>query len=139
MKTKPGHRKAGRFIPTAYLFAAVRPGYKQLGKVIDISAAGLLFHYAHNTKQPHLQKAERISIDIFSKKWNIFILDIPCTVIDENAMPKTSDMISSIEMRFCRLAFSTLSEGQKDNLNHLITVGTQTTVSEAVPVRTRPG
>lgn len=125
MKPKPERRKIERFEPMEYFFAAVRPDYKILGKIIDISSTGLLFHYVCDINDQCLEKEPLLSIDIFTKHWNLFILEIPCRIIEEDYVPVDHDFITSVVMRFCRLKFLELSRDKTDSLNYFITVSKQ--------------
>jgi hypothetical protein len=139
MKPKPERRKIERFEPTEYFFAAVRPDYKILGKIIDISRRGLLFHYVCDINDQCLEKEPLLSIDIFNKHWNLFILEIPCKVVDEDCLPKNDGIIASVEMRFCRLKFLELSRDKTDSLNTLITVSKQKRVPETLSTLNQAG
>ena len=139
MKSTPERRKVSRFTPAGYFFAAVRPDYKRFGKVMNISTDGLLFHCVSGIDDPFLQEGRHVSIDVFSKHGNIFVLGIPCKVVKEERLPKKDGMITSVEMRSCRIEFLALSGDQAARLNYLLAVAAKETLSEAPSAQIRPG
>ena len=129
MKPTPDRRQFDRFTLSEYFFAAVRPDYRKLGKIIDISRSGLLFHYACDAGEPIMEKGGMVSIDIFSRHWTHFLLGIPCRIVEEDYVVPDNHFITSVVMRYCRAVFLTLSRDTAAGLDEIVNGGAQGAVS----------
>jgi len=110
-------RKYVRFLAKDNIFAALRNGFKKVGKVNDISIKGVGFSYLSGATESDVEGQES-QVDIFfGNAFHLF--NVPCTVVYD----VESDMLgesSRIKMSRCGLYFGKLSEMQLELLNYII-------------------
>jgi len=111
-------RKYVRFIAQDNAFAALRIGFKKVGKVNDISIKGLAFSYLRKTTEadPDLHDSQ---VDIFLTGNGIHISNVPCRIVYD-IPDSTPDEGLFVEMSRCGLHFQKLTESQSEQLNFLI-------------------
>ena len=111
-------RKYVRFMAKDNSFAALRNGFKKVGKINDISIKGLAFSYLRKTAKAdsdlHYSK-----IDIFLSGNGFHISNVPCRIVYDIPDP-TPDEGLFVEMSRCGLHFQKLTESQSEQLNLFI-------------------
>ena len=111
-------RKYVRFSCKGDMFAALRDGFKKVGKVNDISINGIGFSYLSEINQidsdDHYSK-----VDIFSLENEFYLSNVPCKIIYEVA-GAAPDEGTLVKMAKCGLHFEDLSKMQLDLLSFLI-------------------
>ena len=120
-------RKCVRFLAKDNIFAALRHGFKKVGKIIDISAKGLGFSYLTDAAESDIESRES-QVDIFFGD-SFHLFNLPCTVVYCDVGGEMLDESSRIKMFRCGLHFGKLSDMQTDLLNYIVTKQT---------VKTRP-
>ena len=112
-------RKYVRFQAQDNTFAALRSGFKKVGKVYDISIKNLTFSYLSEPIEsdhgPHFSQ-----VDIFLSEENGFYLShVPCKVVSE--IPDPTFRENDILMRYrCSLYFGKLTTNQLEKLEFFI-------------------
>jgi len=114
-KKKTNRRKHQRFMVKEGAFAVMKPGYKNLGQIKNISMGGLAYrHIADKRAENGLYK-----MDIFLSNKNFYLENIPfrtVTVLDEaSEFPYSSVMMK----RHC-IQFVDLDSDQKQMLDYFI-------------------
>jgi hypothetical protein len=112
-------RKCKRFLVRDNVFAALRNGFKKVGKIDDISLTGLGFSYLKNRgdMRPHDHEYQ---VDIFLPQNGFHLFNIPCRAVYE----KTSVTIvegAPVKLSRCGLHFGKLSKMQLSLLEFIIT------------------
>jgi hypothetical protein len=105
------------------VFAALRPHFKKLGKVNDISLSGLSFDYISNgsSSEGHLE------VDLFGKDKTFYLGQIKCRVVsDSNINDHTP--LSSLRISRLNLKFENLTDEQRSKLKQVIQNFAQTAV-----------
>jgi hypothetical protein len=113
-------RKFVRFLPQENTFAALRRGFKKVGKVHDISANGLSFQYLEKSKKDIPDSNDSFTeVDIFISGNNFHLSKVPCRVVNEfdTCSYKT---VSSIVSKRCCLQFGKLTEDQIEQLESFL-------------------
>ncbi len=113
-KTTVERRKHKRFSVSKGAFVALRPSDNGMGRLIDISMAGLTFDYI--TMQPPSVKATELDIFLTNSAFRLF--EIPCqSVWDLN----TYDIPSTpLHKRRCGVEFGDLTPDQRLQIEHFI-------------------
>ena len=109
-------RKYNRFLVQDDAFAAL--GFRTVGKVKDISMAGLAFEYldlSENSDHISLHKDtfESLPVSIFLSKNDFHLSGVPCKIIYDINAPvsdKHQMFITSLKSRLCGVKFGVLSE-----------------------------
>ena len=112
-------RKCKRLTVKDNVFAALRGGFKKVGKIDDISLNGLGFSYLKKTGDPgpHVHEYQ---VDIFLLQNGFHLFNIPC----RTAYEKTGVTIVEgfpVKLFRCGLHFGKLSDIQLSLLNFIIT------------------
>ncbi len=111
-------RKYVRFLPQDDTFAALRSGFKKVGKVNDISIKGLAFSYLSETveKDPDPYSYQ---VDIFLSENKFHLSNVPCKIVYD-----VPDSIYGkdygIMMHRCGLLFKELTSLQSELLESFI-------------------
>ena len=107
-------REHKRFPVTKDTFVALKPDYFEVGRVINISMAGLTFSYMADGKPP----GQSSILDIFLVGRNFHLRDLPFRTISD----VISDRIpfSSAKMRKCTVQFGDLTAYQSGRLKYFI-------------------
>ena len=99
------------------IFAALRNGFKKVGKVNDISIKGVGFSYLSELTETEVEGQES-QVDIFfGNAFHLF--NVPCTIVYD-LESDILDVSFRIKMSKCGLHFGKLSEMQLDLLNYII-------------------
>lgn len=111
-------RKNERFYVDLDIFAALRGGFKKVGKVHDIGIKGLGFSYLREVTQFD-SIGHDTQVDIFMVKDRFHLFNLPCKIVYENtSVDPYADLYVN---RFkCGLCFEDLSKTRLDLLNFLI-------------------
>jgi hypothetical protein len=111
-------RKYVRFAAQDKTFAALRSGFKKVGKVHDISVMGLGYVYFGHIQEDD-SEAKFSHVDIFLSDDRFHLDNIPCRVAYdmEGSPPDTSGVIN---MHKCGLHFGKLTEEQSEKLEFFI-------------------
>jgi len=111
-------RKYVRFLTQDNAFAALRIGFKKVGKVNDISIKGLAFSYLRKTTKAD-SDLDYSQVDIFLSGNGFHISNMPCRIVYDIPDP-TPDEGLFVEMSRCGLHFQKLTESQSEQLNLFI-------------------
>ena len=107
-------RKYIRFFAKDNTFAALRNGFKKVGKISDISINGLAFSYLSETiksySDRHLSK-----VDIFSSENNFHLSSVPCEIVYDIYEPNSGKYTGLILFR-CGLNFKELTKSQSEKV-----------------------
>jgi len=111
-------RKYVRFLAKDNSFAALRNGFKKVGKIDDISINGLGFSFLSEIIQ--VDSADHhTQIDIFSSENGFHLSNVPCRIVYDIPDPTPYEGLF-VEMSRCGLHFEKLTESQSEQLNFLI-------------------
>ncbi len=114
-KGETERRKKRRYQVKKGAFAAVRPLYEKIGRIINISQGGLAFRYMDIGNQ---EKGTR-ELDIFVIS-DAFRLDrIPAKIISDSDVPEKPSP-GSLPLRHCRVEFGELNRDQAVQLDYSI-------------------
>ena len=111
-------RKYVRFLAQDNAFAALRIGFKKVGKVNDISIKGLSFSYLRKTTEAD-SDLHYSQVDIFLSGNGFHISNVPCRIVYDIPDP-TLDEGLFVEMSRCGLHFQKLTESQSELLEFFI-------------------
>jgi hypothetical protein len=113
-KQQVERRKHKRFPVTKDTFVALKPDYLEVGRVINISMAGLTFSHMADGKPPR----QSSDLDIFLVDRTFHLRDVPFRTISD----VESDRIpfSSAKMRKCTVQFEDLTSHQQGELKYFI-------------------
>lgn len=102
-------RKYKRLAPKHQAFAALRPEFKSVGRIKDISKGGLAFEYLSQDDGQH--EFPRSEIDLFTSKGDFYIEKIPCKIVYDNEIKQYKGSLPKISRRKrCAVQFSELSK-----------------------------
>ena len=107
-------RKYVRFMAKENSFAALRNGFKKVGKINDISVGGLAFSYLGEITEVD-STGNPSHIDIFNSKDGFYISNMPCSVVYETP-DSTPDEGLFIRMSRCGFQFGELNGSQLEQL-----------------------
>ena len=111
-------RKYVRFMAKDDSFAALRNGFKKVGKISDISVGGLAFSYLSEITE--IDNASHISeVDIFLSGNGFHLSNVPCRIVYE-APGSTPDEGFLVRMSSCGLMFGELNGSQLEQLELFI-------------------
>jgi hypothetical protein len=112
---KDDRRKDRRFSVQEGVFAALRPHFKTLGKVNDISLNGLSFDYISNgsSSEGHLE------VDLFGAKQAFYLGQVKCRVVSDSRINDHTPL-SSLRISRLSLEFEELTDEQISKLKHVI-------------------
>ena len=107
-----------RFLAKENSFAALRNGFKKVGKIDDISINGLGFSFLSEITQ--FDSADHhTQVDIFSSENGLHLSNVPCRIVYET--PDTAPDESFLVQRFrCGLQFGELTRSQLGQLKLFI-------------------
>ena len=111
-------RKYMRFLAKGNTFAALRSGFKKVGKIDDISINGLGFSYLSSITQVDCAP-NHTRVDIFSSENGIHFSNLPCRIICE-IPDQASDEGFLVRMCRCGLQFGKLTRSQLEQLELFI-------------------
>jgi len=126
-------RKYVRFLVKDDIFAALRGGFKKIGKVNDICIKGMAFSYLSEIGDTGFESYDS-QVDIFYSGKGFHLFSVPCRIVYD-IKDATPDKGFLVKMAKCGLHFGDLSKMQLDLLNFLIkkyTIKTQ-------PAKEMPG
>jgi hypothetical protein len=99
-------------------FAALRSGFKRVGKIHDISIKGLGFSYLDHSQEGD-PDTESSHVDIFLSDNQFHLNNIPCRVVyDLESSP--SDTFGAIKMYKCGLRLEKITDDQSEQLDFFI-------------------
>ena len=111
-------RKYVRFLGQDNTFAALRIGFKKVGKIDDISINGLAFSYLSETvgvgSDRHLTQ-----VDIFTSGNNFHLPNMPCKIVYDIQDPTSGKYIDLMTCR-CGLKFNEPTKSQSEQLELFI-------------------
>ena len=103
-------RKYVRFLAKNNLFAALRNGFKKVGKIDDISINGLGFSFLSKIAEVD-STDHHTQVDIFSVGNGFHLTNVPCRIVYE--IPDTTPDESFLVQTFrCGLQFGELTRSQ---------------------------
>ena len=113
-------RRYIRFIPKVTSYLALGERFSKIGKIVDISVAGLAFIYMSDSEN---QKQEHAECAIFMSDNQFHLRGIPCLVVSDILNDRTDEsnniLFPAISHR-CGLKFRELSIDQKKNLEFFL-------------------
>jgi|LGOV01.1.fsa_nt_gb hypothetical protein len=118
-------RKYVRFLAKDNSFAALRNGFKKVGKIDDVSINGLGFSYLSEITE--VDTAGHFSkVDIFLSGNGFHLFNVPCRIVYE-IPDSTPDEGFLVRMSNCGLQFGELTRSQLEQLelfikNHTIEI-----------------
>ena len=104
-------RKFERLEPKDLTFAALRPGFSKLGKILDVSKGGLCFQYV-TPQGKHTNEKAPIEIDVFMGDESYYLHDIPSKLIYDREIEEGLDYPKGVEYGRCGLQFGKLTKEQ---------------------------
>ena len=111
-------RKYVRFLAQDNTFAALRIGFKKVGKIDDISINGLAFSYLSETvgagSDRHLTQ-----VDIFTSGNNFHLPKVPCKIVYDIQDSTSGKYIDLMTCR-CGLKFNEPTKSQSEQLELFI-------------------
>ena len=111
-------RKYVRFLAQDNTFAALRSGFKKVGKVNDISIKGLGFSFL--TEITQVDSADHpTQVDIFNSKNGFHLSNVPCRIVYE-IPDSTPDENFLVRMIRCGLHFGELAGSHLEQLELFI-------------------
>jgi len=111
-------RKYVRFLAQDTAFAALRNGFKKVGRIKDISIGGLAFSYLSEMCQ--ISSDSHVSqVDIFNSGNGLHLYSVPCSIVYDTPDLSNAEGFS-VTMCRCGLHFNDLTEYQLDQLNFFI-------------------
>lgn len=111
-------RKYVRFSAKDDLFAALRNGFKNVGKIQDISVKGMAFSYLNEITQ--MDPADHhTQVDIFTLRNEFHLFNVPCRIVYKTLLAAHDEGFSLGTFK-CGLHFEKLSAIQLDLLNFFI-------------------
>ena len=115
--------KDQRFSIQENVFAALRPHFKKLGKVNDISLNGLSFDYISNGRRSE----GHLEVDLFGKDQTFYLGQIRCRVVSDSTINDHTPL-SSLRISRLSLRFENLTDEQRSKLKQVIQNFEQTEV-----------
>jgi hypothetical protein len=111
-------RKFARVLAQDMAFAALRDGFKTVGRIRDISVGGLCFScFKENSEK--ISESHHTEVDIFLSKNGFHLRNVPCRVVYD--IPNSSDDHGLfVQMNRCGVSFGGLHKTQLDELNFFI-------------------
>jgi hypothetical protein len=117
-------RKHTRFFTKEGTYAALGEHFSKVGKLQDISRAGLAFRYIENTENPNQNVS---TVAIFVPENGFYLPDLACRLIYDAPL-NSANSSRYFKTRFriirCGIKFTAVSEHQRDKLkfflNHYI-------------------
>ena len=107
-----------RFLAKDNSFAALRNGFKKVGKIDDISINGLGFSYLSEITE--VDTADHFSkVDIFLSGNGFHLFNVPCRIVYETP-DFTPDEGFLVRMSRCGLQFGELTRSQLEQLELFI-------------------
>jgi hypothetical protein len=112
-------RKCKRLLMRDNVFAALRDGFRKVGKIDDISLDGLSFSYLKITggTRPHDREYQ---VDIFLPQSGFHLFNLPCRTVYEKTDATIVEGLP-VKLARCGLHFGKLSEIQLSLLDFIIT------------------
>ena len=112
-------RKHKRHFVRNNVFAALRGGFRKVGKINDISLRGLGFSYVRQPGDAHFDCRDS-KVDILFPEGGVHLFNIPCWLVYEKTEGASFEGLP-IKMTRCGLNFEKVSDLQLDLLNFIIT------------------
>ncbi len=111
-------RKYTRFFAKDNAFAALRNGFKSVGKINDISINGLAFSYLSETVKTYSDR-HLSQVDIFSSGSNFHLSSVPCEIVYNISEPNSGKYTGLLLFR-CGLNFTEPTKSQSEQLKLFI-------------------
>jgi hypothetical protein len=111
-------RKYVRFMAKENSFAALRNGFKKVGKIDDISINGLGFSFLSEITQVD-STDHHTQVDIFSSEDRFHLSNLPCRIAYE-IPDSTPDEGILVRMSRCGLQFGDFTRSQSEQLELFI-------------------
>ncbi|MFC1798686.1 hypothetical protein ACFLZL_02630 [Thermodesulfobacteriota bacterium] len=110
---KNDRRKDRRYLTPEGTFAVLMPGYKNMGRIKDISRGGLAYHYIGNGEASN----GNYRMDIFSSGKDFYLKEIPFQTVSILDKVEHFPFSSRVLKQLC-IKFGRLSKEQNDLLEH---------------------
>lgn len=116
---RPERRKSKRLIPKSAAFAASRPEFRKIGRIIDIGRGGVAYEYL--AEKDAGANPRDIEIDILLSDSDFYLSGIPCTsVYDIQTEEYENTAKNGMVTRRCGLKFELLKERQIEQLEFFL-------------------
>ena len=112
-------RKYVRFLAKDNSFAALRNGFKKVGKIDDISINGLGFSFLSEITQVDSDDHHTL-VNIFTSENAFHLSNVPCRVVYETPDTTTLDEGFPVQRSCCGLQFGELTRSQLEQLELFI-------------------
>lgn len=111
-------RNFERYIAKEHAFALLKPYCDKLGQIKNISRSGVAFEYLmFDNSHEGVRIAEQLRLDIILTPEALYISQVPCEVVYDDAVTEESPLlVQGIESRCCGLKFGKLTEDQAGTL-----------------------
>ena len=111
-------RKHERFKPKSLVFVVFGPEFSRIGSIINISRAGLEFHYLCPADNEGPTAETFQIIDIIASGNSFYLSKIPCTLVhDAKINSHQLTFMHDLVNRRCGLKFDPLTEQQEKQIN----------------------
>ena len=117
------HRKYTRFSVPDNAYAALGPSFKMVGKIKDISMAGLALEYLTD----EVSELENFKVDVFLRGEEFHLSKIPCKLIYDIALDtlgKTQIFPDGLMRKRCGVQFEKLTKTRRMQLEQFIATHT---------------
>ena len=113
-------------------FAILRPRFKKLIRVVNMSRSGLACEYLVHKKMNKAYAGPKIDVLLFNDKFHRPV--IPCKVVYEIKMLRNGyGFNNGMERRRCGLQFNELTEGQREQIELFMKDHVVETVKKELP------
>ncbi len=102
-------------------FVAVRPSFKKIGALKDISRGGLSFRYLLSEDNESTVDCDgNVHIDLFVSNNGFYLQEIACKLAYESPVHPESPFLVGPEFRDCGLKFEDLTEEHQQKVEHFL-------------------
>jgi hypothetical protein len=108
-------------VDEAQAFVAVRPEFRKLGALTDVSQSGLGFRYALlNGQELMVEKATPVKIDFFVSNNGFYLPKVNCRLAYDRYVENASVTGWGVQYCHCGLEFTDMTEGQKVQIERFL-------------------
>jgi hypothetical protein len=113
-------RKYQRYLPGDFAFAVCESPLYCIGTLLDISAGGISFQYAHESTERWDSLKGSIMLDLIKSKPSRIVTRVECKVVYDTVVPWKIGVFRHYHLRRCGVQFGELSQDQFSVLDHFI-------------------
>ena len=126
MKQHRERRELPRFRVDKRTFAALRPVFDKLGRIVDISEQGLAFEYVcynRAVQKSLMEEGLETELDILVASDDFYLPRIPCSVVHDEQINEEHESGSlDVVVRRCGLRFGDLTTEQKSLIDFFVQI-----------------